>query len=154
MRIIGVFLCFALASQLAFAQADPWRHWHLSRLQPGRQVTVYALRPERTLKGVFLSREADALTVALKSGTVEIIARQDVRKLTVKRESYDRAPLIGAAIGGGAFAVVVGANKRRWDSTGSAVAMSALFGAAIGAAVGLAVRASGRNEVIYQAPPQ
>lgn len=152
MRIIVMLVCLVLTGQLVDAQADPWRHWYLSKLQPGRQVTVQALRPQRTLKGVFVSRDADAIVIALKSGTVETIARQDVRKLTARRDAYDRAPLIGAAIGGGAFAVAVGANKQRLDFTGSAVAVSALMGAGIGALVGLAVRASGRNEVIYQAP--
>lgn len=152
MRIIVLLVCFALTFEFAAAQEDPWRHWRLSRLQPGRQVEVYALRPERTLQGVFLSRGTDAIAIALKSGSVETIPRQDVRKLIARREAYDRAPLIGAAIGGGAFAVVVGANRGELDFTGPAVAVFALLGAGIGAAVGFVVRAGGRNEVIYQAP--
>jgi hypothetical protein len=152
MRTAISLLCIFLTGQLADAQADPWRHWRLSRLQPGRHVTVHAFQPERVLKGVFIGRDTDGIAIALKSGTIETIARNDIRKLTIRREAYDRAPLLGAGIGGGAFAVIVGANKRRWDFTGAAVAVSALIGAGIGAAIGLAVRAGGRNEVIYEAP--
>jgi hypothetical protein len=153
MRIAAILVCLALTGQLMDAQENPWRHWYLSRLQPGRQVTVQAVNPERTLKGVFAGRDADAITITLKSGSIETIARQDVRKLTARREGY-RAPLIGAAVGGGISAVAVGANKGRLDLNGKSVAVLSLFFAGIGVAVGFVVRAAGRNEVIYQAPPR
>jgi hypothetical protein len=141
---------FALIGQLLNAQTDPWRNWSLTRLTPGRELTIETFQPKRKLKGVFVGKDADAITLQLKSGPSEAIARQDIRKVTAKRRSYDYAPLIGAAAGATTLGAI--ASRPRMDLTATGVAMFACIGAGIGAAIGLAVRAAGNDELIYQAP--
>ena len=143
-------ICLSLLAGLLSAQADPWRYWYLSRLQPGRELMVETLEPKRKLKGTLVQRESDAITIQLKDGTSETISRQNVRKVMAKRKAYNYAPLIGAAAG--ATSLGIYASAPRMDFTGTGRAMFAVIGAGIGALVGWAFQAAGNDELIYQAP--
>lgn len=149
-RFITLTACFVLMGQLLNAQEDAWQYWSLSRLQPGRELIVETVQPKRKLKGTFVQRDADAITIQLRSGTSETISRQSIHQVTAKRTGYNYAPLIGA----GAGATIVGAlaSRPKMDLTGTGVAFFAVVGAGIGALVGWAVRAAGNDELIYQAP--
>lgn len=149
-RLLASIVCCAAVAQLLTAQSDPWRHWYLDKLQPGRQVTAETLPPKRTVKGTFIGRDDDAITMRLKSGASESISRQAIGKLTAKRNAYKYAPLIGAVAGATTLGVI--ASRPRMDFTGTAVAAFAAVGAGIGALAGWAVKAVGDDELIYQAP--
>src|SRR5919112_176243 len=90
-----VFMCrtlfeltaIALFAQLLNAQTDPWRSWNVSKLLPGREVTVETFQPKRKLKGTFAGRDAETITLKLKSGTSQIIARETIRKVTAIRKT-------------------------------------------------------------------
>lgn len=144
---VALFVC---VGQVLNAQVDPWLYWSLSQLKPGRGLTVETFPPKRKVKGIFAGRDADAITLQLKSGTAETISRRSIRKVTAKRKAYDYAPLAGAAAG----AITLGtiASRPKWDFTGGAVAWLTGIGAGIGALVGWAIRAAGNDELIYQAP--
>jgi hypothetical protein len=147
---LTLIACLVLMGQLLHAQADLWRYWNLSRLQPGRELTVETFSPKRILKGAFVGREAEGITMRVKSGSSETISRQDIRKVTAKRKGYNYAPLIGAAAGATGFGVY--ATRPRMDLTGTGEATIAVLGAGIGALIGWAVKAAGNDEVMYQAP--
>ncbi|HWR52568.1 MAG TPA: hypothetical protein VN428_15765 [Bryobacteraceae bacterium] len=147
--LLVLIMGLALAGQLLNAQPDPWRLWNLSPLQPGRELTVETFQPKRKVKGTFIAKDREAITIQLKSGTSETISRQNVRKVTAKRNAYNYAPLIGAAAGATTLGVL--ASRPRMDFSGTGKAMFAAIGAGIGALVGWAVRAAGNDELIYQA---
>ncbi len=138
-----------IAGQLLTAQADPWASWALARLRPGRELTVETSAPSRKLKGTLVSRDANGITLQLKSGASETLSRESIRKVTAKRKGYNYAPLIGAGAGAGIMGILTG--RPKMDFTGGDVAMFTAIGAGAGAAIGWAVRAAGNDELIYQA---
>jgi hypothetical protein len=146
-KVLALALCCAMALS---AQANPWMYWSLSGLRPGRELTVETIAPKRKIKGVFMGRDDNGIALALKSGRSEVIARQDIRKVTAKRKAYNYAPLIGAGAG---TAILGGiASRPRLDLAAEGIAIFAAIGAGVGTGIGFAVRAAGNDELIYEAP--
>ncbi|HOQ48007.1 MAG: hypothetical protein ACM3S5_04445 [Rhodospirillales bacterium] len=151
-ELLRGFVCRFLVIQVLALQAlasQPQRDWNsISRLRPGRKVTVQLDRPKVTVKGAFVSADNATITVLQARGGTRLIARDTIRRVTASRGAAKSAPLIGAAAGAGTFAAI----GQGWDLSGAGTAVVVAGGAAIGALIGLLIRGIRGDELIYEVP--
>lgn len=145
--------CLMLAGQICGSQtilAQARQQWsNLSSVPPGRTVTVHLQNAETKVKGKLSSVNEHSVTVLLKDGNAQVIARDEVRKLSASRGKVSAEVLIGAGLGASVTAVKVGQED---DFTKSGRAAFILAGAGLGALVGYIVHVVRGPKVIYEAP--
>ncbi len=151
-RMFRQFLSLLLAAQICGAQALPsksGREWsNLSKLSPGRWLTVETDHSKSKEKGEFVSADDAGITVQLGSGQSQTIARDTISRVTASRK-LRKAALIGAAAGA---ATIGGVGAAKGDLSGAGVAAVIAGGAAFGALMGCIVQAAAGPAVIYEAP--
>lgn len=151
-RTFRQFLSLLLAAQICGAQAlpnKPGREWsNLSKLSPGRWLTIETDHSKSKVKGAFVSADDAGLTVQLGSGQSQTIARDTISRVTASRK-LRTAALIGAAAGA---ATIGGVGAAKGDLSGAGVAAMVAGGAAFGALMGCIVEAARGPVVIYEAP--
>lgn len=145
-RILFLFLFVGLA--VSHGEARAWDA--LAQLPAGATVEVIHGGLKRA-SGTLVEATSEGITVRTADG-INVIARNDVRRVSVMRKSRKKRALLGAAMGAGvgALALALGANSgdidiRRDIVVGAGAAAGADLGAAVGAA-------TGGPETIYRAP--
>lgn len=125
------------------------REWdNVSRLSPGRWLTVEITHSKSKVKGTFVSADAAGITIQLGSGESQTIARDTINRITSNRK-LRKAALIGAAAGA---ATIGGVGVEGGDLSGAGVAAVVAGGAAFGALMGCIIQAARGPDVIYEAP--
>lgn len=148
MKLIRRLLGYAFATTVAAANLGDWTS--VTRVSAGTQIEVIHGRLRRT-SGVLVAATAEDITVETAMGST-VIARSEVRRVSLIRHSKKKRILLATAIGAGigAAAAAIGVHSGDIDIRHDYVVAAGLVaGGGVGAVIGAA---SSGPVTIYRAP--